>query len=113
MTTTTFTWTFPAVEKIPSLDGLTDVIRTVHWRLRAERDGETAEIYGSETLAPAVAATFLPFAEITKEVVTTWIETHIGDRLAEGKANLETQLDAKLDPAIIATTPVSVTPDWS
>lgn len=102
---TAFTWTFPTVEKAPHADGLEDVIRVVHWRLRAERDGLAAERYGSVSLPPAVAATFKPFAEITKADVLGWVEANMGDDVAALKAGLEAELDALADPPVVAVAP--------
>lgn len=110
--TTQYIWTFPSVEIVPQEGNLENVIRTVHWRLRAERDGVSSqEIYGSETLAPAVAATFRPLDQITKEIVTGWIEAHMGDRVAAAKVMLDAEIDAQLTPD--PSKPVPITPAWA
>ena len=30
---TTYTWSFPQFEVAPSTDGLTDIVRVIHWRV--------------------------------------------------------------------------------
>ena len=32
---TTYTWSFPQFDTAPSEDGLTNVVKTIHWRLDA------------------------------------------------------------------------------
>jgi hypothetical protein len=34
----TYTWDFPALDTAPSEDGLSDVIKTIHWRITAVSD---------------------------------------------------------------------------
>ena len=44
---TTFKWVVSQMDTAPSEDGLTDVVKVVHWRYQAE-DGEyNAEVYGA------------------------------------------------------------------
>ena len=40
----TYTWSFPSLDTKPSVEGLTDVVHVVHWRLRGEdAEGELAQ----------------------------------------------------------------------
>ena len=34
----TYTWDFPTLDTAPSEDGLSDVIKTIHWRITAVSD---------------------------------------------------------------------------
>ena len=36
----TYTWDFPTLDTAPSEDGLSDVIKTIHWRITAVSDSE-------------------------------------------------------------------------
>jgi hypothetical protein len=79
-------------------DGL---VITAHWQLVETQDGQTARVYGSIGL-PAkepTDPTFIPFDELTEEVVIDWVKAQMGEeRVAELEANIAAQLDALLNP---------------
>lgn len=83
---TTFNWGIPAVERTLSVDGLTDVIKTVHWRYRAtDENGVTAESYGAMSTNDPNPQDFTPFTEVTESDVILWLED-ILDTVPEGEA---------------------------
>jgi hypothetical protein len=83
--TTTYTWSFPHLEVAPSLDGLTNVVKTVHWRIMATEDGHSAEAYGSVSLSDPDPDTFTAFDGLTKETVQGWVEATLN---AEGEGEV-------------------------
>ena len=73
---TTFTWTISAVERAISLDGLSDVIQTVHWRYRGTDENDTtAEIYGALAIGEPNPQDFTPWDEVTTADVEGWLES--------------------------------------
>ena len=75
MTTTTFNWTISAVDRELNVDGLTDVIKTVHWRYRGtDENGVTAETYGATAIGNPNPQDFTPFTEVTSDDVIVWLE---------------------------------------
>jgi hypothetical protein len=83
-----YTWAFPALERDIGND---DAVTTVHWRLLASEGGLTTEAYGSAGL-PAPGDDFVPYAELTPDVVILWLEdlidadaikANLAERLAE------------------------------
>jgi hypothetical protein len=79
-------------------DGL---VILAHWQLVETQDGQTARVYGSIAL-PAkepTDPTFIPFDELTEEVVIDWVKAHMGEeQVAELEASVAAQLDALLNP---------------
>ena len=72
---TTFNWTISAVDRAVSLDGLSDVIQTVHWRYRGtDENGVTAETYGSTAIGEPNPQDFTPWDEVTATDVEGWLE---------------------------------------
>ena len=72
---TTFNWTISAVERTLSIDGLTHVIKTVHWRYRGTDENEvTAETYGATSISDPNPQDFTPFTEVTESDVIMWLE---------------------------------------
>lgn len=71
--TATFTWVFPNFEVAPSENSLSNIVRTIHWRLISTLDGYSSEAYGSITLDQPNPDSFTDFQSLTKELVTDWV----------------------------------------
>ena len=106
----TYTWDCKTVDVYPTHDGHSDVVYVVHWRLNAESDQQDAEgnnysasVYGTHSVNADDISDFIPFADLTNEIVTGWVTTGMGD---DEVANLKSGLDAKIADEI---TPTSIT----
>lgn len=100
----TYTWSFSALDTIPSVDGLTDVVRVVHWLLRGEdADGVSAEIFGTATMADPDPANFTPFAELTEPDILSWIAGTLD--VDEHKAIVAEQIDIAKNPPVARPAP--------
>ena len=106
----TYTWDCKTVDCYPEHDSHSDVVYNVHWRLNAESDQQDAEgnnysasVYGTHSVNADDISDFIPFADLTNEIVTGWVTTGMGD---DEVANLKSGLDAKIADEI---TPTSVT----
>lgn len=72
----TYNWTISAVDCKPLVNDLTNVVYTVHWRLRGtDDDGITSEVYGAVTVPDPNPDTFEPFETLTSEIVSGWVES--------------------------------------
>jgi hypothetical protein len=97
---TTFNWTISAVERAVSLDGLQDVIQTVHWRYRGtDENGVTAETYGATAVGQPNPQDFTPFDEVTASDVEGWLEVLLD--VTSMQANLEAQIALIITPTTI------------
>lgn len=73
--TTTFNWTISATDRAISLDGLSDVIQTIHWRYRGtDQNGITAETYGATSVGAPNPQDFIPYDGVTAADVEEWLE---------------------------------------
>ena len=106
----TYTWDCKTVDTYPTHDGHSDVVYVVHWRLNAESDQQDAEgnnysasVYGTHSVNADDISDFVPFADLTNDIVTGWVTTGMGE---DEVANLKSGLDAKITDEI---TPTSVT----
>ena len=106
----TYTWDCKTVDVYPTHDSHSDVVYNVHWRLNAESDQQDAEgnnytatVYGTQALTVDDIGSFIPFADLTNDVVTGWVTAGMGD---DEVANLKTGLDAQI---ALLITPTSVT----
>jgi hypothetical protein len=106
----TYTWDCKTVDVYPTHDGHSDVVYVVHWRLNAESDQQDAEgnnysasVYGTHSVNADDISDFIPFADLTNEIVTGWVTDGMGE---EEVASLKSGLDAKIADEI---NPTSVT----
>lgn len=100
---TTFTWSFPQFDVAKSEDGLTDVIKTIHWRYDA-KDGEfTAGAYGTVALSAPDPNAFVPYSQITAE----WTIGAITDQVNVDELNaaLEAQIANQKNPPVVPMSP--------
>lgn len=101
--TINYTWTFSSVDAYPDVDGLTNVISTVHWRLLGEDSGYTAEVYGAISLDPVEdSESFIPFESLTPELLQEWVEQKMGDDLDNYKTSISGQIDARKNPPVVS-----------
>jgi hypothetical protein len=106
----TYTWDCKTVDVYPTHDSHSDVVYNVHWRLNAESDQQDADgnnylafVYGTHSVNADDISNFIPFADLTNDIVTGWITAGLGD---DEVANLKSVLDSNIDRQI---NPTSVT----
>ena len=108
-----YTWNVSTVDTYPTLDGNTDVVYSVHWRLNAEDDANqdadgnnwTASSYGTQPLDTSDLSDFTSFADLTSSDVQGWVEAAMGEEaVADLKAGLDAQIEAKINPTSVTKT---------
>ena len=108
----TYTWDFPTLDTAPSEDGLSDVIKTIHWRITAVSDSEqdadgnylSASLYG--TASPELDPdNFVAFDSITKDWCKEKVLASMGQTEADLQANLDTQINNLANPPIVQKVP--------
>jgi hypothetical protein len=100
---TTFKWVVSQMDTAPSEDGLTDVVKTVHWRYQAEQvDGDktyNAEVYGAMACATPSDTDFTAYDDLTFDKVCEWLVA--GNNVDAMELNLDTQIENLKNPPII------------
>jgi hypothetical protein len=95
----TYTWNFSPLEVVLSEDGLTNVVKTVHWRLIGTDSGFNESVYGSEAMDTPVPENFIDYEDITKEDVQEWIEEKMGtERINELKESIASSINLLKNP---------------
>ena len=98
-----FKWVISQLDTAPSEDGLTDVVKTVHWRYQATEVVDTktyfAEVYGTMACATPSSTDFTAYPDLTEAKVEGWLEA--GLDTATLQANLESQIEYQKNPPII------------
>jgi hypothetical protein len=100
---TTFKWVVSQMDTAPSEDGLTDVVKVVHWRYQAEQvDGDktyNAEVYGAMGCATPSDTDFTAYEDLTYEQVCTWLQAGLNTEAMN--KNLATQIENLKNPPIV------------
>ena len=108
-----YTWNVSTVDTYPTLDGNTDVVYLVHWRLTAEDDANqdadgnnwTASSYGTQSVDTSDLSSFTAFADLTSSDVQGWVEASMGaDAVQSLKDGLDAQIEAKINPTSVTKT---------
>ena len=100
---TTFKWVVSQMDTAPSEDGLTDVVKVVHWRYQAEQvDGDktyNAEVYGAMSCATPSDTDFTAYDDLTFDQVCEWLVA--GNDVDAMEINLDTQIENLKNPPIV------------
>lgn len=98
-----FSWIISAMDTAPSEDGLTDVVKTVHWRRSATEVVEDktyiTDIYGSMGCLPPDPMAFVPYDQLTKAEVEAWLDANLD--AAAMDASLTIQIANLINPPIV------------
>lgn len=102
----TYTWNNKTVDTYPSLEGNTDVIFNVHWRLTGEdTDGNVGSTYGTISLDTSDLTNFTDFDSITEEQVNGWVEAAMGSEEVQAKKDaIDAQIAEKVTPTVVTKT---------
>jgi hypothetical protein len=102
---TTFKWVVSSLDSYPKdAEGLTDVICVIHWRYQAEQvENEKtyfAEVYGTLSVPSPDPADFVPYDQVTYEMVCGWLEAGL-DQVSLDE-NLDSQIENQINPKVIS-----------
>jgi len=102
----TYTWNNTTVDTYPSLEGETDVIFNVHWRLTGEdTDGNVGSTYGTIALDTSDLSDFTAFADITEADINSWVEAAMGEEEVQAKKDaIDAQIAEKVTPTVVTKT---------
>jgi len=102
----TYTWNNKTVDVYPSLEGHSNVVFNVNWRLAGTNDSDnTGSVYGTQLLETSDLSNFTAFADITEEQINEWTEAALGEKkVAELKANIDAQIEQQINPTAVTKT---------
>jgi hypothetical protein len=108
-----YNWNFNPLTCETHQDGYNNVVVTVHWQYSAQsgslNDADefvpqyTAQNIGTQsfTFNPS-AEEFIPFDQLTKEIVTDWVETAMGeDNIVQMQESLVRNIEDQITPRIV------------
>jgi hypothetical protein len=100
---TKFDWIISAMECKVKEDNLSDVVILVHWRYNATSEEYFADTYGATSVPLPTGEDFTPYAELTKDQVTGWLENTLD--IEAMQSNLNNQIDLLINPINVTLQP--------
>ena len=99
----TYAWSFPEFDVVKSEDGLTDVVKTIHWIYAATDGTYTASAYGTVGLGTPNPADFIPYNQLTE----TWTISACSASLdvPAMNATLAANIADQINPPIVPMAP--------
>ena len=108
-----YTWDVSTVDTYPTKDSKSDVVHSVHWKLKATDDTNkdsngnnwSTSIYGTQAVDTSDLSDFKAFADLTVSDVQGWVESALGaDEVTEIKTGLDAQIAEKVTPTSVTKT---------
>lgn len=106
----TYTWTPTTLIGYPEFQGMTDVVVSAFYTVSATDGNHAATNQGTQQFVLDPEAPFIPYDDLTPEIVTGWIQSALGTYGVESTyANLDAQIEVQINPPV---TPVSLPLPW-
>ena len=98
---TTYLWTISQMNRLTA-DGF---VVTVHYNVSATDGTYNASTYGTVSYTEQPGETYVPYDQLTQEMVVGWVKASLGEATVE--ASLQSQIDAQINPVQEAGVPWS------
>lgn len=96
-------WYINAMDCVPQDGDLTDFVVTVHWNRNAtevvNEKEYFASVYGSQSFSKDDVANFIPYEDLTYEIVCGWLDSTINVEALD--LNLDQQIENQVNPPIV------------
>lgn len=101
MSDTVYTWSITALECSNTDAAFPAKVIVAHWRLGGTFADTSAGVYGTVSFPEPAAASYIPYADLTKDQVIGWVEATLGaEEVASLKANIDSQIADKIAPPV-------------
>lgn len=99
----TYKWNFACLEAYPEKDEKQNVVFLVHWIFTCDHNHEGKDYFssciGTQSL-PLPEGDFIPFEDLTEDLIIEWMENEMGERVQAMKDSLAQQIDDQITPKI-------------
>jgi len=97
-----YNWNFNPLESYPTSSGQTDVVFKIHWQVDATTGSYIAHSVGTQIISYNSESVFVPFNELTKEIVYSWVTSSMGiETYNSVTASLIQKIENQINPPII------------
>ena len=102
----TYDWNCKTVDAYPQDGEYTDLVYNVHYIVSGEDEiGNVATNIGTQSLDVSDVNEFIPFEDLTNEVVVGWTKAALGEeQVASIEANIAAQIEQMIKPTSVTLT---------
>ncbi len=101
----TYDWNCKTVDVHPQEEGETDVVYNVHWIVTGVDDGFFATNIGTQVVPLDPESTFIPFEDLTNEIVVGWTKEAMGeDQVNQIETSIASQIKDQKNPVSVTMT---------
>lgn len=108
----TYDWNCKTVDIHPQAGGQTNVVYNVHWivtgvsdKLDSNLNNYSATNIGTQIVALDPEGGFIPFEDLTNEIIVGWTKDAIGEELVQGiEDSIASQIAEKENPTSVTVT---------
>lgn len=101
----TYDWNCKTVDVHPTEEGLTDVVYNVHWTVTGTKEEYKASNMGTQIIKLNSGSDFIPFEDLTNEIVTQWTKEAIGEEnISIIESNIAYEISELENPTSITMT---------
>ena len=108
----TYNWNCKTVDVHPQEEGETDVVYNVHWIVEGTSDqldpagtAYSSTAIGTQTLHLSEGGTFIPFEDLTNDVIVGWTKEAMGEeQVSQIEATISSAILYKENPTSITLT---------
>jgi len=93
-------WQIEWMNTTPTSADPAEAVITVGWRCNGTQDSYSASVYSTCSLPPADPASFIPYNQLTQDIVLGWIWANGVDKDAT-EAAVQAQIDNQINPPVI------------
>jgi hypothetical protein len=98
-----YTWEFSQFEKAPQQDGLLEVVKVIHWTLKAEDGNYRSSAYGTTSVAAPDPDNYIAYEDITKQWAIDAVSAVLDVPAME--ASLLAAIERQKNPPIVSAAP--------
>ena len=101
----TYNWNCKTVDVHPQEEGQTDVVYNVHWIVTGVDGDYSSNAIGTQTVPLSEDGTFIPFEDLTNDVVVGWTKEAMGEEVvAQVEASIAGTIESLITPTSITLT---------
>ena len=73
-----YIWIIESLDCVPSVDGQSNVVSNVHWKVAGTDGVHNSSVYGTQSLTYTSTRPFIKYSSLTKEDVIKWVQDEMG-----------------------------------
>ena len=100
-----YDWNCKTVDVHPQEEGETDVVYNVHWIVTGVDGDYSASCIGTQVVPLNEGGTFIPFEDLTNDVVVEWTRQAMGEeQVTQIEAGIASEIEGKINPTSVTMT---------